>query len=78
MADNRVGYFKEIHNLTRLPKLKKLCFSDPHYGDNPVCNLCNYQTYVLYQLGQLEGLDTLLISEEAKQLAEATYIKKKM
>jgi len=78
LADNRVGYFKEIHNLTRLPSLTTLCLNEPHYGDNPVCNLCNYQTYVLYQLANLTCLDTLFVSEDAKALAEATYIKKKM
>ena len=78
LADNRIGYFKEIHNLTRLPALTTLCLNEPHYGDNPVCNLCNYQTYVLYQLAGLTCLDTLRVSEEAKALAEATYIKKKM
>ena len=61
LADNRIGFFKEVLNLARLPNLRDLCLSDPHYGSNPVCNLCNYQTYALYQLPQLESLDTLKI-----------------
>eukprot|EP01029_Cantina_marsupialis_P011755 TRINITY_DN26150_c0_g1_i1.p1 TRINITY_DN26150_c0_g1~~TRINITY_DN26150_c0_g1_i1.p1 ORF type:complete len:1335 (+),score=239.95 TRINITY_DN26150_c0_g1_i1:107-4111(+) len=78
LADNNIGNFKEIVNLARLPELRNLYFNDPHFGSNPVCVLCNYQTYVLYHLQQLESLDALLISPEAKQLAEATYMKKKM
>jgi hypothetical protein len=78
LADNRVGCFREVLNLNRLPALRMVSFSDPHYGDNPVCALCNYQTYVMYQLNQLTSLDTTTISDESKQLAEATYMKKKM
>jgi Leucine-rich repeat (LRR) protein len=39
---NRVGNFKEVLNLNRLPALRTCTFQDPHYGDNPICNLCNY------------------------------------
>lgn len=78
VADNGIGYFKEIHNLARVPSLRHLCFSEPHFGDNPVCNLCNYQTYVLYQLPHVDTLDTVTLADDSKQLAEATYIKKKM
>ncbi len=45
---NKVGNFKEVLNLNRLPNLKVCTFQDPHYGENPICNLCNYQTFVLY------------------------------
>jgi hypothetical protein len=53
-------------------------FQDPHYGDNPICNLCNYQTYVLYHLPNLGKLDTLYISDDAKAFADATFMKKRM
>lgn len=78
LADNRVGSFKEIAAVGRLPKLKELCFADPHWGDNPVSTLCNYQTYVLFTIPRLAVLDTLPLAEETKALAEATYMKKKM
>ena len=78
LAGNQIGAFKEVLNLTRTLSLRSLCLSDPHFGDNPACLLCNYQTYVLYHLNQLSSLDTMLISNESKQLAEATYMKKKM
>jgi hypothetical protein len=78
LADNRIGSFKEIAAVARLPKLKELCFADPHWGDNPVSTLCNYQTYVLFTIPSLAVLDTLPLAEETKALAEATYMKKKM
>jgi len=53
-----------------------LTFSDPHYGENPICHLCNYQTFVLYHLPQLKRLDTLNISDDAKLFAEGTFMKK--
>ena len=61
-----------------MPSLKILCFNDPNYSENPVCNLCNYQTYMLYHIPQLVQLDTFTVAEEAKNYAEATFMKKKM
>ena len=42
LSGNRIGSFKEILNLTRLPNLQYCSFSDPNYGENPICSLCNY------------------------------------
>ena len=75
LAGNKIGNFKELLNLNRLPNLRIATFFDPHYGDNPIINLCNYQTYVLYHLPCLEKLDTLHISDDAKAFAEATFMK---
>ena len=50
ISANRVGNFKEVLNLNRLSKLANCTFSDLHYGENPICNLCNYKTYILYHL----------------------------
>ena len=78
IACNKVGNFKEVLNLNRLPNLRICSFQDPHYGDNPICNLCNYQTFVLYHLPNLAKLDTLSISDDAKAFADATFMKKRM
>ncbi|CAK56731.1 unnamed protein product (macronuclear) [Paramecium tetraurelia] len=78
ISGNKICSFKEALNLNRLPNLKVLAFYDPHFGDNPICNLCNYQTYVLYHLRNIYKLDTLIISEEQKSFAEGTFMKKKM
>lgn len=64
--------------LAELPRLIHLSLSDPHWGDSPIACLCNYQTYVLFTLPNLKYLDTMLLAEETKQLAEATYVKKKL
>lgn len=78
LADNRLCSFKSLLGLTNLEQLTSLALSDPHYGDNPVCRLCNYQTYVMCHLGRLAWLDSMEFSTRNKQIAEATMIKKKM
>jgi Leucine-rich repeat (LRR) protein len=78
ISNNKIGNFKEVLNLNRLPNLRICTFQDPHYGENPICNLCNYQTYVLYHLPNLTKLDTLYISDDAKAFADATFMKKRM
>jgi Leucine-rich repeat (LRR) protein len=78
IADNKIGCFKDLDNLGRLPNLSNLALNDPHFNPNPVCMLCNYQTYALFQLTQLTCLDSLAISDDAKHLAQATFSKKKM
>jgi Leucine-rich repeat (LRR) protein len=78
LSANRIGNFKEVLNLNRLPNLSSCNFIDPHYGENPICSLCNYQTYVLFHLPKLQKLDTLLVSEESKSFAETTFMKKRM
>uniref|UniRef100_A0A7S1HYF6 U2A'/phosphoprotein 32 family A C-terminal domain-containing protein n=1 Tax=Eutreptiella gymnastica TaxID=73025 RepID=A0A7S1HYF6_9EUGL len=78
LAANRLGSFRDIPPLDRLPKLQALCFVDPHFGENPLCQLCNYQTYTLYHLNRLTMLDKMKITDEQRHLAEATFVKKKM
>jgi Leucine-rich repeat (LRR) protein len=78
ISGNKICSFKEVLNLNRLPNLRVLSFYDPHFGENPICNLCNYQTYVLYHLRNISKLDTLTINEDAKAFAESTLMRKKM
>jgi Leucine-rich repeat (LRR) protein len=78
LSGNFLWSFKDALNLRELPLLSRLNLGDPEHGDNPVCELCNYYTYCLYHLQQLTCLDTLSVSEDAKQAAEGTYMKKKM
>ncbi|PRP86016.1 leucine rich repeat containing 48-like [Planoprotostelium fungivorum] len=72
LSANHIGYFKEISHLTRLPALKRLVFKDLMFGHNPICKLGNYLTYILYHLSHLE------VTEEGRQNAEATFMKKQM
>jgi len=78
LAGTLISNFKDVPNMSRLRRLSSLCLSDPHFGESPICALCNYQTYMLYHLQQLDILDTYMISDESRHLAEATYMKKKM
>jgi Leucine-rich repeat (LRR) protein len=78
ISGNFLWSFKDALNLRELPRLTRLNLGDPEYGDNPICELCNYHVYCLYHLQQLTCLDTLSVSEDAKQNAEGTYMKKKM
>eukprot|EP00755_Sulcionema_specki_P010169 Sspe_Gene.6755::Locus_2269_Transcript_1_1_Confidence_1.000_Length_4905::g.6755::m.6755 len=78
IAGNYIGSFREIPYLDRLVNLQRLFFYDPHFGDNPVCQLCNYQTYTLYHLNHIKVLDYNAVSDENRHLADATFVKKKM
>ena len=78
LAGNLISNFKDTPNLARMKRMSRLWFSEPHFGDNPVCSLCNYQTYVLFHMPQLSMLDSQIITDDLRQLAEATYMKKKM
>lgn len=55
IAANQVWSFKDIINLVRLTSLRRLSLADPMFGENPVCELCNYTTYVLFHLQQVQG-----------------------
>jgi Leucine-rich repeat (LRR) protein len=47
LSDNGIGSFKEVSYLARLPSLTDLSLSDPHWGENPITSLCNYQVRVV-------------------------------
>jgi len=78
LADNQIGGFKDMLNLSTLRKLTKLTLQDAHWGSNPICALCNYQTYVLCHVQFLTSLDNNVVTPAAHATAEATFIKKKM
>ncbi|XP_021103662.1 leucine-rich repeat-containing protein 9 isoform X2 [Heterocephalus glaber] len=79
LSGNQICSFKDLTNLTGLPSLKDLCLNDPQYKANPVCQLCNYSTHVLYHLPCLQRLDTFDVSaKQIKELADTTVMKKIM
>nr|XP_048271833.1 leucine-rich repeat-containing protein 9 isoform X2 [Myodes glareolus] len=79
LSGNQITSFKDLTNLTRLPRLKDLSLNDPQYKTNPVCQLCNYSTHVLYHLPSLQRLDTFNVSaKQIKELADSTAMKKIM
>ncbi|XP_040598886.1 leucine-rich repeat-containing protein 9 isoform X2 [Mesocricetus auratus] len=79
LSGNQITSFRDLTNLTRLPRLKDLSLNDPQYKTNPVCQLCNYSTHVLYHLPSLQRLDTFDVSaKQIKELADITAMKKIM
>ncbi|EDM03591.1 similar to RIKEN cDNA 4921529O18 (predicted) [Rattus norvegicus] len=79
LSGNQITSFKDLTNLTKLPRLKDLSLNDPQYKSNPVCQLCNYSTHVLYHLPSLQRLDTFDVSaKQIKELADSTAMKKIM
>lgn len=78
LADNQVYSFHEILGLSRLRQLAELNLTDPDWGENPICSLCNYQVYILYHLPALAVLDRNRIGVEEHQAATAAFAKKRM
>lgn len=76
LSANKICHFRETLNLLRLPRMRILCFRDPQFGKaansgaNPICSLCNYETFVIFHFQQLEVFDSFVISEEIKQQVE--------
>lgn len=78
LADTVILSFTAITPLAMLPSLRELFFDDPSWGRTPIADLSNYQTMVIVQLPQLTVLDYLLISDDASELAQSTFAKKRM
>jgi hypothetical protein len=67
-----------VANLAKLTGLQELCLADPFWGECAVAGLCNYQTFMLYLMPHLSSLDTLLLADETKAAAGATFTKKQL
>lgn len=78
LADTAILSFTAISPLALLPSLRELFLDDPSWGRTPIADLANYQTMVIVMLPQLTVLDYLLISDDASELAQSTFAKKRM
>lgn len=78
ISGNQISSFREILHLARLKKLEHLSLSDPNYSDNPICALCNYQTYIIHHLPKIVSFDTLSVTAESRKTIGATIVKKRM
>ncbi|XP_049595742.1 leucine-rich repeat-containing protein 9 isoform X1 [Syngnathus scovelli] len=79
LSGNKINSFKELTWLSCLPRLKDLALSDFMSTPNPVCQLCNYATHVMYHLPSLFFLDTYDVSNtQITDVAESTVMKKMM
>ena len=67
-SNGNVWWQKTVHTEFRTHTEGSFCAAHSPY----------LQTYVLFNIQQLTSLDTLVLADETKQLAEATYMKKKM
>jgi Leucine-rich repeat (LRR) protein len=56
---NKICHFNETLNLLRNPEIKTLYFKDPQFGNyfylgcNPICSLCNYETFIIFHFPKL-------------------------
>ena len=78
LSDNLIANFNDVATLAKLPKLEDLYYSDPHWGDNPINCLGNYQTYVIFMVPALKSLDSIPLSKEMKSRAASTYREKEL
>lgn len=78
IAGNKICDIGEVLVLKKLTSLKVISFFDPNYGENPICKIYNYQTFMLYHFSHLEKFDNLVVNEEAKRCAEIEFKKKKI
>ncbi|XP_047249203.1 leucine-rich repeat-containing protein 9 isoform X2 [Girardinichthys multiradiatus] len=79
LSGNKICFFKELTQLARLPHLRELVLNDPTSGLNPVCQLCNYTTHILYHMPGLQRLDNWDVScKQVKDAAESAVMKKLM
>lgn len=63
---------QELTQLARLPHLRELSLNDPTSALNPVCQLCNYATHILYHMPGLQRLDDWDVS--SKQVKDAAEV----
>uniref|UniRef100_A0A3Q0T553 Leucine rich repeat containing 9 n=1 Tax=Amphilophus citrinellus TaxID=61819 RepID=A0A3Q0T553_AMPCI len=79
LSGNRISSFKELAQLSRLPRLSELALKDPTSTPNPVCLLSNYDTHILYHVPSLQRLDIYDVSsKQIKEAAESAVMKKMM
>uniref|UniRef100_A0A8C5DYF8 Leucine rich repeat containing 9 n=1 Tax=Gouania willdenowi TaxID=441366 RepID=A0A8C5DYF8_GOUWI len=79
LSGNKISSFKELIMLTNLPHLADLALQEKMSTPNPVCQLSNYATHVLYHMPGLQRLDNYIVSNrKIKEAAESAVLKKLM
>ena len=77
-SNNFIFEFEDIDKLSKLKYLKTLSFSDPNFGENPLCNLNNYRVFLINFLPNLEILDSIKITSDERKEISSIYSKKSM
>ncbi|KAK8866619.1 hypothetical protein M9Y10_009585 [Tritrichomonas musculus] len=70
VSGNLIPDFKFVDSIKPLKKLKELYVSDPRFASNPISLEPNYETIVINALPQITILDTFVIPEKFRQIAE--------
>ncbi|CAD7968100.1 unnamed protein product, partial [Amoebophrya sp. A120] len=64
LAKNTIRNFPDVLDLAKIRNLKELHLSDPDFGDNPICSLCNYTVALVQYFKHVSIVDQQYISEE--------------
>lgn len=67
---------QDLDELSLLPLLRNVKFSDPLWGRSPISRFPNYHTLVLHRLRHLELLDEISITAEMRTNVERTISRK--
>lgn len=78
LSGNKINDVEEIRPLREMTHLKVLYFFDPHYGENPICKIYNYQTYMLFNFDFLDKFDSLSINDDSKKSAVVEFKRKRI
>ena len=78
IAGNFISDLKDIFILEKIKSLKKLYLSDINFGENPICQYCNYRQILVHIFKDLEVLDQIIISPSERQYVEGLYIKRNL
>jgi hypothetical protein len=78
LSGNKISNVEEIKHIREMTSLKVLYFFDPHFGENPICKIYNYQTYMLFHFDFLDKFDNLNINDESKKSAVIEFKKKRI
>jgi len=78
LANNFIIEFEDIDKLASLKELKILYFSDPNFGENPLCSLNNYRVFLINMLPDLEIVDAIKVTSEERKESSSIYSKKSL
>ncbi|ORX41716.1 L domain-like protein [Piromyces finnis] len=78
IAGNKLSSFNDLLNLTRLLNLETLVLSSQLFDNNPICDLLNYQTFIIFHMTYIKQLDDIEITDESRKTVASTIIKKRM
>jgi len=78
LAHNKIRNFTDVLDLKNLPSLRELHLSDPDYGENPICQLCNYGVALVQYFKQLELVDLQSIDVEMVRESDAIWKRKRL